>query len=456
MESPALSNPTQPRAKRVRLPLVSTSFANNLWYYALLWPVWWTLGIEQILLPFFTLYELARFLYRSNWRVRLNSTGTIAVLISVWWIVPVFWVDREFMDIFLKDTAAIWSQAILIVLIYNQIKSRQEWWLLARALTIMAVYTAVAGLIYLSGIWRGSFTSGMGIILPQSLVDGSAFFSSISNRLFGSRAGEIGLLPVRLRAFSLSYSSLSMICLVLIPFIHWRMRLSHGAMRFLYGALAFGLFLGLIFTESRISYLAFAAAIPFYLLLRLGMLRGHNRPFTIAVALAGTGFAILFGYFAQGLIFDTLQSAFIDLRPSSWLVRFNIYVVTLRLLPEHLIAGWGVPVRIPGASNVYSAGTHSSFLGTLFQHGIVGLSLYIALWVSLWKPVIRGLRQRGLNRELAMFWIAAATAFFAFNIREIADSWWWDQSLTYVVWLFWGAVVTATTCLGHRQAKPPE
>ncbi len=79
---------------RVSLPFVSTSFVKDLWYYALLWPLWWALGIEQILLPFFVIYELLRFLIRSDWRVRINTTGFIALALAIWWIVPVIWVER--------------------------------------------------------------------------------------------------------------------------------------------------------------------------------------------------------------------------------------------------------------------------------------------------------------------------------------------------------------------------
>jgi hypothetical protein len=447
VESPAISSPNLSRSMRVRLPFISTSFANNLWYYALLWPVWWALGIEQFLLPFFTLYELARFLIRVNWQVRINTTGFIALLLALWWLVPVFWVDREFLDIYLKETASIWSQAILIILVFNCVKSRQDWWLVIRALTIMAAYTAIGGMIYLSGLWRGSFPSLFGLILPQSMIDDSAFFTSISVRQFGSVAREVGLIPIRLRAFSLSYSSLSMACLLLIPFAYWRMKISQGNIRLIFGGMAIGLLFCLIFTESRMSYLAFIAALLMYWILRLGLLRGHNRPFSIALTFFGIAVALLVGYIAQRIIMDILQSAFVDLRPSSWLVRFNIYVVTLRLLPEHFIAGWGVPVRIPGASSVYSAGTHSSYLGILFQHGIVGLILYLGLWVSIWKYVIQGLRQKLQNREVAFFWITIATSFFAFNIRELADTWLWDQSLTFILWLMWGATITATSSL---------
>lgn len=147
----------------------------------------------------------------------------------------------------------------------------------------------------------------------------------------------------------------------------------------------------------------------------------------------------------------SFQSAFIDLRPGSWLVRFNIYIVSLRLLPEHPIAGWGVPVRIPGASSTYSAGTYSSFLGMLFTHGIIGLVLYLAIWISIWKAVVKGLGEKHTPRARRLLWVAMAVAFLSFNIREIADSWWWDQSLTFVLWLMWGSSLTAARFGPDRQ-----
>ena len=50
------SGPAALRPLRVRIPILTTPFAHNLAYYAALWPLWWLLGIEQILLPFFVLF----------------------------------------------------------------------------------------------------------------------------------------------------------------------------------------------------------------------------------------------------------------------------------------------------------------------------------------------------------------------------------------------------------------
>ena len=431
---------------RTTVPFLTTSFAKNLWGYALLWPVWWALGIEQFLLPFFLLFEMVRFLVAANWSVRINTTALLALLLALWWAVPIFWVDREFLDLFLRETATIWAQAFVLILFWNRIRTQRDWQLAVRALLIMATYTAVAGLIYMSGIWRGNFLSLAGRLMPSSLIANSSFFSSIAIREFGSLANEVGLLTQRLMAFSLSFSALSMIALLLIPIVYWRFQLTRSMARLFYGGVALGLVLCLFFTESRISYAAFLAAIALYAILRLGLLRGSNRPLTVALSMVGAALTLLVAYVLVETILQSAQAAFVDLRPGSWQVRLQIYLATLQLLPEHLIAGWGVPVRLPGLPSDYSAGTHSNYLGVLFQHGIIGLLLYIGLWLSVWTAVIRGLSQRENSRELAMFWIAAATAFFAFNIREIADSWLFDQSLTFVVWLMWGVALTAARC----------
>lgn len=448
-ENMATSIPTAPKATpakpwNARVPFVSTSFATNLFYYAALWPLWWILGVDQLLLPFFILYEFVRFLITSNWQFRVNAITVFALLLAVWWVVPLLWVDRNFLDIFLKETATVWSQFFILTLFLNQIHTKRDWQRVVAAMMIIALYMVVTGLIYASGLWRGEIVSIVGRMLPNSLVHSSAFFSSIAYRHFGETfLGETGFFAARVISLTLSFSSLSLLCLLLIPMAYWQWQLSRSATWFYYGGLTIGLLVALVFTESRIAYAAFLAGVMLYIILRLHLLRRRNRPLTIAFGLAIGALALILGFIALGFIAESLRSTFIDLRPGSWLARFRIYQYTLQLLPQHLIAGWGIPVRIPGMASEYSAGTHSSYLGMLFQHGIIGLFLYLGLWLSIWRVTLNGLRNRAVDRSTSLFWTATAAAFFAFNIREIADTWWWDQSLLFAIWLLWGLVLTA-------------
>lgn len=440
------SHPSPPRlAGRVLIPFISTSFITNVWLFTLLWPLWWVVGVDQLLLPFFVTFEFVRFLIRSQWQFRLNGLSLIALVLAIWWLVPVFWVDTQYLDIFLKEAASIWAQFFILVLFWNQIRTGREWWRIVDAVSVMALYTAAATAVFVSGLWRGEFVSAIGRLLPRSLIESSTFFSSISFRQFGIIAApeEVGLFTLRLNALTLSFSALSMLCLLLLPLIYWRLQLARGAMRLYYLAVLGGLFLALLLTESRIAYAAFLVGVGAYILLRLHVFRPPNRPLTVAAGLAGAGLLLLAVFLLLTPILAWFRNVFVELRPGSWLVRAYIYAETIALLPEHPIAGWGMAVRLPNVASEYSAGTHSSYLGMLFQHGIIGLLSYLGLWLSVWLAVLRGLRTHPVRRHVAWFWCAMAAAFLSFNVREVADTWWWDQSLLFVAWLLWGLAITA-------------
>ncbi len=451
MEPPLLTSAEEPaeRRLRLRLPFVSTSFATDVRLYALLWPLWWGLGIEQILLPFFVLYVFVRSLAANQWQLRLNTTTLAALALAGWWVVPIFWVDPQYMDIFVKETASIWAQFLILALFWTCIHTRADWFKILDAITLIAVYNVVAAAIFLSGLWRGQFTSVIGRVLPASMIDASTFFTSIAYRRFGelSLPGDVGLFTLRLDAMTLTFSALSMLCLLLLPVMVWRFQIARGPARLGYLTLVVGLFVALVFTESRIAYLAFLIGVALYVSLRLQLFRASNRPMTIAVGLAGGGILLLTAVLFLNVLLQWFQTTFVDLRPGSWLVRVYIYAETLALLPQHLVAGWGMAVRLPYVGSEYSAGTHSSYLGMLFQHGIIGFLAYLALWLSIWLFVWRGLRSRGLPRHLAWFWCAMAAAFLSFNVREIADTWWWDQMLLFTAWLMWGLTMTASRVL---------
>jgi O-antigen ligase len=155
-------------------------------------------------------------------------------------------------------------------------------------------------------------------------------------------------------------------------------------------------------------------------------------------------------------IVQAVREFFLSWRPGSWWVRLRIYEATFEMLPEHPIAGWGVQQRLPGTRSSFSAGSHSSVLGMLFLHGIVGLVLYVGLWVSIWRETLRGLRARLATRELRGFWIAAAIALLCFNIRELADTWWWDQSITMTIWALWGLIIAAPGLISVKRESLPQ
>lgn len=439
------------------VPLLTAPFAVTLKLYCFLWPLWWVLGIEQILLPVFIGWEFLRSLVVRRGRIPLiplDGTVVVATLLALWWLVPFFWLEAGHRALFFKGMATAWSQAMLLALFVTEVRSRRDWAQAASALAALAGWVSLGCLVYGLGLWRGRFLSVVGHMLPQSALEESAFLHSIGVRSFGVEPA-IGLFGWRISSFALGFSALGMLCLVLVPLTVWRGATTKGGSRLWAAVVTGGLLVGLVFAQSRVAYIAAAAGLGAAALLRFWT---TAEPYLRRrVALAG----LVVGVLGVGLFHQEIhrlgEELLAETRPGSLQVRQKVYKETLTLLPEHWIAGLGTPRQIQGLPTVYSAGTHSSYLGMLFQHGVVGLALYLALWLTIWRKVLRNLGhavRQGLRS--GPFWLAVAVAFLAFNIREATDTWWWDQLVTITVWSLWGLVLSAHRYQGTGADRPRE
>lgn len=437
------------------IPFVSAPFSLDLMLFLALWPVWWVLGVDQILPPLFLAWEAARYLWQARGQFTVNAPMVWAGLLAAWWLVPALWVDREYADIFVKETATAWAQVCALFLFWNAVRTRREWNQAARGLLLLAAYVAAGGAIFALGIWRGTLVSALGRLFSGLAGAPGGFFDTIFYRELGRFSTDSSRFPFRLTSFALQPTSLSMICLILLPFVAWRFYEARGRVRAAFGVVAAGLLVCLLGTESRIAYLAFGVGVVVF-----AAYASHSlRKLTQLALFGGAGLAAVAVFLAAAVAFggvDNLwQALVVDWRPGSVAVRSRVYEETLRLLPEHPIAGWGVQVRIRGIRSSFSAGSHSSVLAMGFRHGAVGLALYIGLWASIWREVARGLKGGAvwLGRG---FWVAIAVALLCFNIRELADSWWWDQVVAVAVWITWGLVLAGARLAGdgHAIAEP--
>lgn len=418
------------------IPFLTTSFSYDLALFLCLWPVWWLLGVEQLLVPFFALWEALRSLIRRRGRLRFNSTVGWALALACWWVVPIGWLDGNQLRLFIKESATVWAQVLFLCLFVTEVRDATDWRRVMFGLAALSTWVSIGAAVFLCGLWQGEITSLVGGMLPAELVAGSEFFSSIAFRSLG----ELELL--RVNSLALAFSSLSLFCLLVIPFQAWRARRAEGALKLWHALMLAGLVAALLGAQSRLAYLALVLGAGVAVMLaawrhsdwRLRWLLGAS----VVLALAASS------WWLYGDLAGEVKIWLSETRPESLAVRMIVWEETLLLLGEHPIAGWGAPVQIPGMRTLFSAGTHSSVLAILFQHGVVGLALYLGLWLSVWRRILRALaRRRPRPSWLVGFWPMAAVAMVSFNLRELADNWWWDQLVTLALWSLWGLILTA-------------
>ncbi|MCO5205404.1 MAG: O-antigen ligase family protein [Anaerolineae bacterium] len=401
--------------------------------------MWWILGVEQFILLIFVSIEAIRHLFRKQGVFTINPAFVFSLFLSLWSAIPSLWITPDQVPVFLKGLSSTFAMTILIGLFISNVRSADEWWVVAKGLMVFAAYFATAAVLYVFGIWRGTFRSGMGRVLPNSLLTSSAFFDSIGMRSFGGIEESLTDGTSRLSALALDYGGLASIIIILLPFVFWYGWQKRRLPRWIFSAIFIGLVLALVFAQVRSAYLTLAISLIVWFALTIGRRLRGSVALGLIVAIVAIITILSISYFASAQVQQLFQEFFVNWRRGSWNVRIVVYRETLRLLPKHWVAGWGLPVRIPFLRSDFSAGTHSSYLGMLFQHGIVGLLLYLGLLGSIWLHIVRGLRRKALFYS---FWAMATATMISFNLREAVTTWWWDQSITVALWVFWGLILT--------------
>ena len=329
--------------------LLNTTFLFDLKIILILWPLWWLLGIDQFFFPFFIAWEFFRHILLKP-RLKINWTIRWSFLLLLWWLTPVLWVPPELFKVYLKEFATISTQFMILLLLWNNVKTHSDWRQLIQTLIILAFYSIFGALVFVFGLWRGQIPSVVGTILPKSITNSSSFFSSVAIRSFGSFSSELdGVLSYRVSSFLTSYSALSLAILAIFPFLWWKAHHATWKLGIFYGFLMIGAIVSLVFTESRIAYGAFV--IEFGLLVGWSIIvafKKNSRHLIVLLImlLSSFVFVALIPFIPD--VIEKVQWSTTQWRPGSFTARTIIYTETFRLLPEHLITGWGVPIRISG------------------------------------------------------------------------------------------------------------
>lgn len=410
------------------------TFPRRFYSLCLSWPFLWWIGLEQFAVSFFLFFEII-FLIKASPVIKIDRLVRWNVALFVIWMVSIPVVDNW--GLYIKGWVTILTQIMFLIVINNQVKTKEDWLICFNGVSIIGAYLGIGAIIFISGAWDGEINTVIGRFIPDSLST-SYFFQSIKTHAFGAVDLEDVAMGKRVTSFALSYSSLSMAFLLTMPILYFKFKTETIIKSvFWYGCFVFSV-IGLVFTESRVAIISGALGFVLFVCMRLWQAKGAFSKLNKVVVLTSLFFCLLVTVLLSNEIASVLEDKFSNVRSSSAVTRARIYEETIKLIPEHLFFGWGTSVPINNTEKLYAAGTHSSILGMLFQHGVFGLAVYMVIWYVVWKDILLWKGKKALGKQEKLAKIVFITAMFCFNVRELADIWWWDFTLCLILWGLWG------------------
>lgn len=389
----------------------------------LAWPLFWLLGIDQFIFYIFFFLEFILLLFHG--RLRKSTPGLFFMAIWLLSMPAVFYVTNFLVYIKISITFLFCAIAFFVV------NSRLVFGVSPRFISLIAKVTAfyisMGALLYVGGFFTGEITTLVGYLIGKT---DSFFLNSISFHKFGDVVPEENsTFGFRIISLYSSYSTLSLAMLSVVPVIFFLTKYEKNR-RLQSFLLLVGCVGTLILTDSRFSILIllFVTVVSFFVGSRI-FIRIRRDQLAIVLVLFFL-FVLVAAAVAVFLWFDDIISLFTQHRATSASTRFTIYTESISKILDNPLWGYGHPVEIPGLKSIYALGTHSSLLGVAFHFGVIALSIYVLYYLSVWRAAVFNFRRISNSRDRA-FYSFVCLSLLAFNIRELADIWWWDTMLCF-------------------------
>jgi O-antigen ligase len=212
-----------------------------------------------------------------------------------------------------------------------------------------------------------------------------------------------------------------------------------------YGLVGVGAALNMVLSTSRVAVASTAVAGVAVLLFVARGAPAHRR--RLAGALAGVLAAAAIGVVVAGPpaplpgVMEVVTAVQQARGPGSAAGRSAVYVATLDGWQDRPLLGWGTERDVPGVP--YPAGSHSHYLGLLYQQGAVGLLLYLGAMGATWRATTPAGPAASLLR-------AGRWSFLVVALDAVASNPSLDATALALIWLTF-ALLLAAARLHHPE-----
>jgi O-antigen ligase len=437
-------------AKRQRLvgnpppiPFLSTPPAADIVLLFAFLPLWWILGVDQFIWLPVTSLSLVKVVARNQSKiVFVRPARWLSVFLCAYLVSGLFIVERFRVTTFARNFIMYLSATCLLIVLTNVVKTKRQ---LLKAVWVLGCVAGLAALVGTLGIldlFVPEFTAPVARIVPSSIKD-----TGYGSRTVMKSSGQLSWFAMlgvffRVRAFFMYATMYAAALAMLIPLELFLFAMSS---RFLVkvslAAIIVLSLINLVYTTGRGAVLGFAVGLVYFLLTYSGFAR-HKRQrilfLAIVILVAVLPVASLSANdVGEGVL--EVSRAFVNARGGgSYESRMLVYRETIESWMNRPIFGWGTQRDIPDFS-LYPMGSHSHYLGTLYKQGSVGLLIYGATLLSVWRR--SRMHFRIGDHDLVRFIDFASWAFVANCVNGLTDVMDLDAIVMHILWTIIGLLL---------------
>lgn len=409
---------------------------NVLKYLFLTLPLFWVLGLEQIV-PMVFIGIAGGFLLATNRKISIPRPLRFALIFLLWQVFSLVSIDRDTnYVVFAKNFITFLVGWVSAVIIANGINNEVEAKEFLKSVIWFIVISDIIGLLYLLNILPESFNSLSKPIIQPILGHSQFVQDNVLLRSIGKTSTKFGDLTVsRVSLVFLFPTGAALAYLIIIPlFIFFRKIFTR---QFLTILLAVASLVILVFTFTRSAYII----LPTSILIALFVRKQYRVPKIVKPAVVlGAFFAVSANIFLfRSEIVNIYQALFVNIRKDSLTSRVEVYKETIHSLNEHLLVGWGTPRAIDSVQ-LAPLGTHNEYLFIIYSFGIMGFIFYSLFWVSMWKRALLGMDFRINEGRENTFQVAVFISFLNIFLNGFVQGNEFDLSNAILVWMIFGLI----------------
>ncbi len=355
---------------------------HQLYWLVLFFPIWWFLGVEQFFWFISVSLVFIQFVIYSKFQFHLSIVSVLLLLFLFVYGISFFSIEEKVRYItYFRNLSTYITAFMLLTILWNVVEKWHQIEKILNGIVFVMLFASVVGLLAFSfEIFRFQFKSLTGYFLPDFIAK-TGYGSVIAIRNVGYYNWFLGINTYfRPSSFFLYSTMFSSTLAIVLPIAILLRDIHVGFRRWYYSIVVLIMILALIATTGRVAILAFFIG---YILFRIISVRNIKIKSLIFLLGSTVILVLLFILERSGILYQIIDLVLYSRGEGSTNTRIDIYIQTFNSFLERPFFGWGTERDVNGLA--YPLGSHSYYLGTLYKQGIIGLTVFLLLFISIWK-----------------------------------------------------------------------